>query len=316
VSDKKVVDNTDISRREYPPRPIPAAHAAIVEQGRVLLVQRAHPPNEGRWSLPGGMIELGETVEDAVRREVLEECGLEIAVKDLIQVLDNIIYDEQGRIRFHYVLTFVLAERQAGEARPSSDALDLRWVTPETLDTLDVTDLAHEVVWQAFDISRRAMATLPGKGAPGRGAEVTLRKITADTVRQVCNLSDTLSEVQQHMVAPNAVSIAQAYFTEHAWFRAIYAGERPVGFLMLYDDPQEQEYFLWRMMIAGPYQGMGFGRRAIELLVEYVSARPGARELFTSCGQGVGSPLAFYRRMGFQPTGAMVDEEVELRLAL
>ena len=135
-------------------------------------------------------------------------------------------------------------------------------------------------------------------------------------MRQVCRLSDTLSEVQKRMVAPNSISIAQAHFSEYAWFRAIYAGEKPVGFLMLYDNPQEQEYFLWRLMIAGPYQGMGFGRRAIELLVAYVRTRPGATELRTSCGQGVGSPISFYRELGFQPTGEVVGAEIELRLAL
>jgi diamine N-acetyltransferase len=316
VSDNVVADNTQVSDREYPPRPIPAVHAAIVEQGRILMIQRAHPPSQGRWSLPGGGIELGETVQEAVMREVREECGLEIAVKDLIQVLDNIIYDEQGRIRFHYVLTFVLAQRLSGEARPSSDALDVRWVTPEILQSLDVTSRARGVVWRAFVMADRIMLAPPEKGTPGPDAEVTLREVTAETVRQVCTLSDTLSEGQKRMVAPNVRSLAEAYVSEHAWVRAVYAAGTPVGFLMLYDNPQEQEYFLWRFMIAGPYQGLGFGRRALELLVAYVRTRPGATELLTSCAQGVGSPIDFYRELGFEPTSEMVGAEIGLRLAL
>jgi diamine N-acetyltransferase len=149
---------------------------------------------------------------------------------------------------------------------------------------------------------------------------VTLREITSETVRTICNLSDTLSPPQKRMVAPNAVSIAQAYFNKHAWFRAIYAGETPVGFIMLYigpedDKPEETEYFLWRYMVAGPYQGMGFGRQALELVIADIKSQ-GARVFGTSCGQGEGSPEGFYRKLGFEPTGVMHGEEMELELKL
>lgn len=150
----------------------------------------------------------------------------------------------------------------------------------------------------------------------GPEAEVSLREVTDETVREVCRLSDSLTPPKKYMVAPNAVSIAQAYFVEQAWFRAVYADDAPVGFIMLYDDPEEQEYFLWRFMIAEHHHGKGFGRRALELLIEYVKTRPGATELRTSCGEGEGSPEGFYRKMGFERTGEMLGHEVELRLAL
>ena len=118
------------------------------------------------------------------------------------------------------------------------------------------------------------------------------------------------------MVAPNARSIAQAHFSDKAWFRAIYADQTPVGFIMLYDDPEEPEYFLWRLMIAGPHQGNGYGRRAVELLIEYVKTRPGAKELRTSYVPVEGGPEGFYRRLGFQPTGEVDDGEVVMRLPL
>jgi diamine N-acetyltransferase len=146
--------------------------------------------------------------------------------------------------------------------------------------------------------------------------EVTLREITAETVVQICKLSDTLSEQQRKMVAPNAQSIAQAHFSDKAWFRAIYAGETPVGFVMLYDDPEEPEYFLWRLMIAGPHQGKGYGHKAMELLITYVKTRPGATELLTSYVPIEGGPEDFYRKLGFQPTGEMEGEEIVMRLAL
>jgi diamine N-acetyltransferase len=147
-------------------------------------------------------------------------------------------------------------------------------------------------------------------------AEVSLREITSETVVQICKLSDTLSEQQQKMVAPNAISIAQAHFSDKAWFRAIYADEMAVGFIMLYDDSENPEYFLWRLMIAGPYQGKGYGRKATELLVEYVKTRPGARELSTSYVPIEGGPEGFYRKMGFGPTGEVDDGEIVVRLTL
>lgn len=159
-------------------------------------------------------------------------------------------------------------------------------------------------------------ATGPEVTEFGPEAEVSLREITAETVREVCNLSDTLTPPKKYMVAPNAISIAQAYFSEHAWFRAIYAEDTPVGFLMLYDDPDEQEYFLWRLMIAGPYHGKGFARRAIIRLADHVRTRPGATVLETSCGQGPGSPEGFYRKLGFERNGKMLGEEVGLSLVL
>ena len=149
-----------------------------------------------------------------------------------------------------------------------------------------------------------------------RTAQVSLREITAETVVTICKLSDTLSPAHRRMVAPNGQSIAQAYFEPKAWFRAIYADETPVGFIMLYDDPDEPDYFLWRFMLAAPYQGRGFGRQAIALLLDYVRTRPGARELLTSCGEGEGSPEGFYTRLGFQRTGEVEGDEVVLQLPL
>jgi diamine N-acetyltransferase len=153
-----------------------------------------------------------------------------------------------------------------------------------------------------------------------RHSPVTLREITSQTVREICRLSDTLSEAQKRMVAPNAVSIAEAYFCKEAWFRAVYAGEGPVGFIMLYigpdeDNPGEVEHFLWRFMIAGPYQGMGFGRQALQVVIDDIKSQ-GAKVLGTSCGEGEGSPVDFYLGMGFKRTGKMLGDEVGLELEL
>lgn len=151
---------------------------------------------------------------------------------------------------------------------------------------------------------------------PGPEASVSLCEITADTLHDVIRLSESLTAPKKYMVAPNAVSIAQAHFEPKAWFRAVYADETPVGFVMLYDDPEEPNYFLWRFMIAGQHHGKGFGRRALEQVIDYVRTRPGAVKFETSCGQGPGSPEGFYRRLGFERSGKMFDDEVGLILEL
>ena len=147
-------------------------------------------------------------------------------------------------------------------------------------------------------------------------ANVSLREVNADTVGAVCGLSNTLTEPKKNFVANNAFSIAQAYFEPKAWFRAIYADEEPVGFVMLHDDAEQSEYFLWRFMVAEPYHGLGFGRRAIELLVTYVKTRPQAKELLVSCRLGEGTPVGFYEKCGFVRNGKTYGEEIGLTMLL
>lgn len=148
--------------------------------------------------------------------------------------------------------------------------------------------------------------------------EIQLRRITADTVREICRLSDTLPPQQSRMVARNGDSIAQAHFSELAWFRAIYADEIPVGFLMVQEHEEGSEapgVFLWRLMIAYPQQKKGYGKKALVILFKRLIAQ-GETKLYTSCVQGEGSPEGFYRKLGFLPTGEMYDEEIELVLDL
>lgn len=149
---------------------------------------------------------------------------------------------------------------------------------------------------------------------PTVSSAVSFREVTARTVREICQLKTTVA--QEHFVAPNAASIAQAYFNKLAWFRAIYADETPVGFVMLEDNPDKASYYLWRFMMAAPYQRMGFGSRAIQLLIEHVRTRPNATALRLSCVPGEGSPQPFYERLGFRPTGDMDEGEIVMSIKL
>ena len=140
---------------------------------------------------------------------------------------------------------------------------------------------------------------------------VTLREITKEILRDIFALE--VAPEQSSFVATNEMSIAQAYFDrEIAWFRAIYADEIPVGFLMLSDNAKEQEYFLWRLMIDARYQKLGFAKRAVELLFDYVRTRPGAKEIKVSYVPGDAGPQGFYEKLGFIPTGEMLGKEVEM----
>ena len=155
---------------------------------------------------------------------------------------------------------------------------------------------------------------------PTRASEITLREVTKDTVRQICELS--VAEGQRKFVATNAESIAQAHFHPEAWFRAVYADETPVGFVML-EDPTlvsgsdtEEPICLWRFMMDHRYQGLGFGKRTLELLVEHVRERTALDHMLTSCVPGDEGPRNFYLKFGFVPTGEVLDDEIVLRLDL
>ncbi len=141
---------------------------------------------------------------------------------------------------------------------------------------------------------------------------VTLREIDAGSVRTICELS--VREEQSRLVAPNAVSMAEAHFAEHAWFRAVYADETPVGFVMLEDDPDAAEVFLWRFMIDARYQRSGLGRRALELVIAHVRAHPASRTLATTVVPEPGAAQEFYEKLGFVATGEYEEGESVLRM--
>jgi diamine N-acetyltransferase len=159
----------------------------------------------------------------------------------------------------------------------------------------------------------RLCVVLPA-AKPGRDATVTLRQITETSLRSVVGLK--VKPEQENFVAPNAISIAEAHFNPKAWFRAIYADETPVGFVMLLDDPDKPQYYLWRYMVDAEYQGFGYGKKALELVIEYVRTRPNATTFELSYVPGDGSPREFYMKLGFEDTGKVHGGENEMRLTL
>src|SRR5882672_3307397 len=125
-----------MTKREYPDCPLVGVGAIIVDGGRVALVKRGRAPLLGEWSIPGGMLELGETVRQGAEREALEETGLVVRATELLGVFDRVVLDDAKRCQYHYVLIDFLCERISGELRAAGDAADARWFTAEEVSEL------------------------------------------------------------------------------------------------------------------------------------------------------------------------------------
>lgn len=141
--------------REYPQHPLPSCHALVRADDRFLLVRRGRPPFAGHWGLPGGGVELGETVEEAVRREVREETGLDIAVTRLLGYADGLQHDAEGKVQWHYVILYLEAAVTGGELRPGDDAADVQWVSESEAGQLQLTDAVERcLVWSRVESSK------------------------------------------------------------------------------------------------------------------------------------------------------------------
>ncbi len=132
-------------KREYPEIPIVGVGAIVRDAGRVLLVRRNKEPARGLWTFPGGAVELGEPVELAVRREVLEETGLEIEVEQVFVVVDRIERDAAGRVRYHYIIVDYLARPLGGSLLAGDDADGAMWASLADLDRLEMTEPARDI---------------------------------------------------------------------------------------------------------------------------------------------------------------------------
>jgi 8-oxo-dGTP diphosphatase len=142
-------------KREYPERPLIGVGVVVLHEGKVLLIKRGKPPRQGQWSLPGGLQEVGETVFAAARREVMEECGIAIEPLEVVEVVDAITPDDQGRVRFHYTLVDVLADWTSGAPVAGDDAVDAAWFDPAQLDTLGMWSETPRVIRKGIALRAR-----------------------------------------------------------------------------------------------------------------------------------------------------------------
>ena len=134
------------SRREYPVRPLVGVGGVVLRNGKILLVKRRFDPNKGKWSFPGGLVELGESVRDAVKREVKEETGLRVHVSSLIDVVDEVTRDPDGKIKYHFVLADFLMKGPSGRFNPNQEISEFAWVHLAKAKTYDTTKTVRMIL--------------------------------------------------------------------------------------------------------------------------------------------------------------------------
>jgi len=137
-------------RREYPDHPLIGVGAVVMENGKILLVKRAFDPGAGKWSVPGGLVELGEKLSEACIREAEEETGLRVQVLELINVFDMVDKEDSGKFKYHYVLVEFLVKPVSGELKPNAEVKELRWFTREEAKNLDMTRTARRAIDELF----------------------------------------------------------------------------------------------------------------------------------------------------------------------
>jgi 8-oxo-dGTP diphosphatase len=137
-------------QREYPDRPLVGVGAIVVDKGRVVLIKRGKAPLLGEWSIPGGMLELGETLRKGAEREALEETGLVVRATELLGVFDRIVPDDDKRTLYHYVLVDFLCERVSGDLQASGDASEARWFTSDEVAKLPLAEDTAGVIRTAL----------------------------------------------------------------------------------------------------------------------------------------------------------------------
>lgn len=217
------------------------------------------------------------------------------------------IVDRHTGALHHHALTIKTLRKKQGQ-----------WNT-DSLHSISLTSEGDNEIQKLHDF----LTTVRSEAAPDASSQfsivdetlpVALRELTAENVRAVCNLK--LKPGQERFVAPNALSLAEAHYYPNTWVRAVYAGDVPVGLVLLDDETEEPYYCIWRMMIGAEYQGRGYGRKAVELIADYVRTRPNAVELLTSYNQGEGNPAEFYRKLGFEETGQIDHGQPVMRLLL
>ncbi len=140
--------------RRYPERPLVGVGAVVIRDGKILLVKRANEPNRGKWSVPGGLVRTGETLEDALKREIREELGVDVQVKDIACVTDEIFYDESRKVEYHYIVIDFYADI-TGEPRPMSDAADVAWFDLNSIKEIDAVDFIFRLVQNILQKSGR-----------------------------------------------------------------------------------------------------------------------------------------------------------------
>jgi len=296
-----------------------ACVGAVITRGdQVLVFERKRHP--GSWQFPQGGLEADEEPEDAAWREVLEETGL---TRDKLALLfrhpEVLTYElpaawrskKTGLGQSQYWFYFQLLGEESDIAPDEREFSAAKWVSMREA-VKDAVDFRRPVYQRVRAYLPAALSRIPDAAPLG---PVTLRPIE-DEAALLAMFRLQVSPDQRGFVADNAMSIAEALLEPKSWLRSIYAGDTAVGLILLSDDPAKPEYYLWRMLIGARYQRRGYGRAAMQQLIDYVRTRPAAAELLVSYVPGEGGPQGFYEGLGFVPTGEVDAGEVVMKLPL
>jgi len=142
-------------QREFPNRPLLGVGGVVISNGRALLIRRASPPLADQWSIPGGLLEVGESLREGVRRELLEETAIEVRVLELVEVFERIRLDASGKAKHHFVVLDYLCEAVRGEACAGSDASEVAWAAPDELERYSLAEATTQVILRAFEMARQ-----------------------------------------------------------------------------------------------------------------------------------------------------------------
>ena len=304
----------------------------IVKDDKVLLLERANRP--GAWQFPQGGMKKGEEPIDTAYREATEETGIPKSSLRLMGRHPDLLAYElppdyrnkrtgRGQTQSWFFMAFEGPDSEI-DTSETHEFTSWRWVS--MAEAVQQTVPFRQPLYACLAEGLRG---IPRDGDRDPKGPVTLREINRENLVDIIKLGVT--RYQQLFVANNGISIAQALFEPHSWMRGIYAGDLPVGFVLLYDNPEDglkhtppklqadgktplPEYYLWRLLIDSRYQGLGYGREAVARVIDYVKTRPNADHLLVSYTPGQGTPEPFYTKLGFKKTGQIEKGEVVMRL--
>ncbi|HVB36239.1 MAG TPA: NUDIX hydrolase [Candidatus Acidoferrales bacterium] len=148
--------------RQYPERPVIAVGGVVISDARVLLIRRAQPPLQGRWSIPGGILELGETIAEAIERELMEEARIQVRPLELIEIYEKVLRLPDQPPQYHFVILDYLCEFLGGNAQAGSDVTEVAWSAEDVLDRFNLTAEANRVVTRAFALARERQSAAHG----------------------------------------------------------------------------------------------------------------------------------------------------------
>ena len=141
--------------REYLNYPIISAGGVIIIDGKILMIKRRNEPEAGKWTIPGGAINIGERIKDGLKREIFEETGLCVDVKKLLDIMEKIIKDNQGKIKYHYLIADYLCEYVSGDINASSDALEAKLISSDDIDKFELCDGTKGIIEMALDYIKK-----------------------------------------------------------------------------------------------------------------------------------------------------------------